>query len=70
MPVYSHLLINIYFCEEKLGNHSELFPWAKSSMWVVEWVKNNFCGGNKLRVSGFTTILKPVLPIILNGNTI
>lgn len=36
MPVYSNLLINIYFFKEKLGNHSEFIPWAKSSMWVVE----------------------------------
>lgn len=36
MPVYSHLLINIYFFKENFGNHSELFPWAKSSTWVVE----------------------------------
>lgn len=46
------------------------FPWAKSSMWVLEWVKNNFCGGNKFIIHGFKTLLKPVLPIILKRNTI
>lgn len=39
-------------------------------MWVVQWVKNNFCRGNKLRISGFTTTLHLGLSITLIGNTI
>lgn len=45
------------------------FP-GQSSMWVVEWVKNNFCRGNKLRISGFPTILQLALSTTLKGNTI
>lgn len=67
---YLYILICLFYFFKRNLVISELFPWAKSSMCAVEWVKNNFCRGNKLRITGFTTILQLVLSITLKGKAI